>query len=98
MFTQFFCGDEENGYVPVFGATSVTDGTLEQIGHVFAASLCHHGLGPGRLSTWVYEFVIGGMNVVTLPAEFQNINVYNEGLSCFCFFVLNDQLSPCRVI
>ena len=58
---RFFTGDEESGYEPFCGLVSVADGTIRAIGHLFAASICNGGPGPGFLAPWVYNYIIGGL-------------------------------------
>ena len=61
----FNIGNDTLGYEPSFGLASVTDGTARSIGHIFAASLCHGGPGPGFICPWIYHYLTGGLEAVT---------------------------------
>ena len=41
---------------PVCSINYVADGTMNSVGHLFAASLCNFS------REWVYDFIIGGSN------------------------------------
>ena len=43
---------------------SVADGSINSIGHLFAASICNGGPGPSFLAPWVYTFITGGLKAV----------------------------------
>jgi len=61
-----------DGYEPSCGLLSVTDGTLESIGHLFAASVVNGGQGPNFLSSWVYNFIVGNAEFL-LPTDLTGI-------------------------
>ena len=46
----YFTGAEVN-MEPVNSLHAMADGTMEAIGHLFAASICNYGPGPNFLST-----------------------------------------------
>ena len=36
---------------------SIADGSINKIGQLFAASICHGGPGPGFLARWVFRYI-----------------------------------------
>ena len=64
---QFFKPIGLNGYEPAVGLIGATNGSMKSIGHLFVASLVHNGPGPGFLASWVYEYLVGGIEKVLLP-------------------------------
>ena len=70
-----------------FGITSVTDGTAFSVGHLFAATVYNGGPAPNIFSSWIYNYIIGGMN---LPQELSGSifeDLYKKVGAC-CRFVL----------
>ena len=61
---QYFTGNDETGFEPSFGITSVTDGTAFSVGHLFAATVLNGGPAPNIFSSWIYNYIIGGMNLL----------------------------------
>ena len=57
----FFEGNDNDGYAPSCGLQSVADGTARAIGHLFAASICCGGPGPGFLKPWCYRYLTEGV-------------------------------------
>ncbi|KAK3724043.1 hypothetical protein QZH41_000911, partial [Actinostola sp. cb2023] len=78
--SQFFSGTDATGYIPSCGIVSIADGMLHAIGHLFAASLCNGGPGPGFLAPWVYNYIIGGMGKVIydLPSDLPTGSVFHS--------------------
>ena len=58
---MYFTGAEEN-MEPVNNLHAVTDGTMKAIGHLFAASICNYGTAPNLLSTWIFSYIVGGID------------------------------------
>ena len=57
---QYITGNEVDGLEPKCGEVNVADGTANGIGHLFRATICHGGLGPGFVSPWVYKYITHG--------------------------------------
>ena len=53
----FFVGNNDDGYEPSAGILTIADGTMNSIGHLFAASIINGGPAPAFLAFWVYEYV-----------------------------------------
>ena len=64
---QFFSDDTQE---PAVGLMCLDD--MEMIGHLFVASLVHDGPGPSFLSPWIYDYIVGGFDTVSLPKELKN--------------------------
>ena len=56
---QYFTGNEEDGLEPTCGTVNVGDGTANGIAHLFEATICHGGPGPGFMAPWVYKLHMG---------------------------------------
>ena len=50
MKSLYFTGDDGIGYEPFCGMLSIVDGSINKIGQLFAAIICHGGLGLGFLA------------------------------------------------
>ena len=61
---QYFTGNEVDGLEPKCGTVNVADGTAYGIGHLFAATICHGGPGPGFIAPWVYKYITHGLQDV----------------------------------
>ena len=59
----YFTGAEEN-MEPVNSLHAVADGTMKAVGHLFAASICNYGRAPNFLSTWIFSYIVGGIEAV----------------------------------
>ena len=59
----YFTSAEEN-MEPVNSLHAVADGTMKAIGHLFAASICNYGPAPNFLSTWIFSYIVGGIEAV----------------------------------
>ena len=59
---QYFTRNDETGFEPCFGVASVTDWTAFSVGHLFAATVYNGGLAPNIFYSWIYNYIIGGMN------------------------------------
>lgn len=57
-------GNDLNGYEPCQMRFCVADGSLQAIGHLFAASLINGGPGANYLAPWVYNYLVGGLAYV----------------------------------
>ena len=59
---------------------SVADGTMDAIGHIFAASICNGGVAPSFLAPWVYKFMIGGIKtaISSCPETLSDESLYCE--------------------
>ena len=68
---QFFFGNDNTGYEPVFGTVSVADGTAFSVEHLFAASVCNSVLAWNIFPSWILRYITGGANSLMqeLPAE-----------------------------
>ena len=68
---QFFSGNHNTRYKPVFGTVSVADGTAFSVGHLFAASACNGDPSPNILPSSILRYITGGANglMQELPAE-----------------------------
>ena len=42
----------------------MADGTVNGIGHLFAATICHGGPGPDFIAPWVYKYITHGLQDV----------------------------------
>ena len=63
---------------------SIADGSINQVGQLFAASICHGGPGPGFLAPWLFQYITRGITAVLpslpkklLPGSFVS-KLYNE--------------------
>ena len=61
---QYFTVNEVDGLEPKCGTVNVADGTANGIGHLFAATICHGGPGPGFIAPWVYKYITHGLQGV----------------------------------
>ena len=90
--SQFFNGNDSDGFEPKCGTVSVADGTAYGIGHLFAASICQGGPGPGFLAPWIYKYITQGLQAVLndLPATISSgstyCDVYKEVVYLTVFF------------
>ena len=57
----FFVGNNDDGYEPSGGIVTIADGTMNSIGHLFAASIINGGPAPDFLASWVYEYISNGI-------------------------------------
>jgi len=73
----YFKGEKNCGLDPAFGLMSVADGTLSSIGHLFVASIVNNGPGPGFLTPWLYEFLVGGIEAIGLPSTLDH-TIYDK--------------------
>ena len=90
---QYFTGNDETGFEPSFGITSVTDGAAFSVGHLFAATVYNGGPAPNIFSSWIYNYIIGGMNLLKeeAPQELSGSifeDLYKKVGACCCRFVL----------
>ena len=71
MKSLCFTGDDVIGYEPFCGMLSITNGSINKIGQLFAVSICHGGPGPGFLAPWVSRYITRGITAVlpSLPKE-----------------------------
>ena len=76
-----FIENNEIGFEPFCGLLSVTDGSLMDIGYLFAASIVNGGPGPGFLAPWVYHYnyIIGGLDSISsfLPSRADDRTLYS---------------------
>ena len=56
----------------------MADGTANGIGHIFGATICHGGPGPGFIAPWVYKYITHGLQDVLkeLPAVLSPGSLY----------------------
>ena len=90
---QYFTGNDETGFEPSFGITSVADGTAFSVGHLFAATVYNGGPAPNIFSSWIYNYIIGRMNLLKekVPQELSGSifeDLYKKVGVCCCRFVL----------
>ena len=64
MKSLYFTGDDVIGHEPFYGMLSIADGSINKIGQLFAASICHGELGPGFLAPWVFRYITRGITAV----------------------------------
>ena len=48
---------------------NIADGSINKVGQLFAASICHGGPGPGFLAPWVFRYITRGITAVP-PKKF----------------------------
>ena len=67
----YFTSDDVIGYEPFCGMLSIADGSINKIGQLFTASICHGGPGPGFLVPRVFRYIKRGITGVlpSLPKE-----------------------------
>ena len=92
---QYFTGNDETGFQPSFGITSVTDGTEFSVGHLFAATVYNGGPAPNIFFSWIYNYILGGINRLTeeVPQELRGLifeDLYKQ--------VSVEQLYSCRFV
>ena len=90
---QYFTGNDGTGFEPSFGITSVTDGTAFSVGHLFAATVYNGGPAPNIFSSWIYNYIISGMNLLKeeVPQQLSGSifeDLYKKVGVCCCRFVL----------
>ena len=61
---QYFTGNEVDGLEQKCGTVNVAGGTANGSGHLFAATICHGGPGPGFIAPWVYKCMTYGLQHV----------------------------------
>ena len=54
---DIFVGNNDDDYEPSAGILTIADGTMNSIGHLFAASVINGGPAPAFLVSWVYEYI-----------------------------------------
>ena len=57
----FFVGNNDDDYEPSGGILNIEDGTMNLIGHLFAASTINGGPALAFLASWVYEYIGNGI-------------------------------------
>ena len=93
---QCFTGNEVDGLEPKCGTVNVADGTANGIGHLFAATICHGGPGPGFIAPWVYKHITDGLQDVSkeLPPVLSPGSLYcdpyKRGKRYFSQLILNN--------
>ena len=53
-----------NSMEPIRSLHAVADGTVKAIGHLFAASICNYGPAPNFVSSWVFNYIVGGVDKI----------------------------------
>ena len=51
-----FTGNDDTGFEPSFGITSVTDRTAFSVGHLFTATVYNGDPAPNIFSSWIYNY------------------------------------------
>ena len=64
MKSLYFTRDDVVGYEPFCGMLSIADGSINKIGQLLAASICHGRPGPGFLARWVFRYITRGITAV----------------------------------
>ena len=64
----FFVGTHDDGYEPSEGVLTITDGTMNSIGHLFAASIINGEPAPAFLASSVYEYISSGIKTALKSA------------------------------
>ena len=59
---QYLTGNDGTGFEPSFGITSVINGTTFSVWHLFAAAVYNGGPSSNIFFSWIYIYIIGGMN------------------------------------
>ena len=83
MKSLYFTGDDVIGFEPFCGMLSIADGSINKIGQLSAASICHGGPGPGFLAPWVFRYITRGIAAVlpSLPKELLPASAIDEWYS-----------------
>ena len=62
-----------NGYEPMVNCfRDVADGTFKMAGQLIAASICMNGPGPNFFCSWVYDYILHGLQGV-MDVEMDNV-------------------------
>ena len=75
---RYFTSNEVDGLEPKCGTVNVAGGTANGIGHLFAATICHSGPGPGFIAPWIYKYITHGLQDVLkeLPPVLSPVLLY----------------------
>ena len=70
---NYFKGSTEVSLEPIKNLHAIADGSIRNIGHLFAASIYNRGPAPNFLAEWVYNYIIHGLDKVleTLPPKLE---------------------------
>ena len=76
---------------------STADGSINKIGQLFTASICHGGPGPGFLATWVFRYITRGITAVlpSLPKELLPPSAISELYNKVCKPIVSMNLGKC---
>ena len=76
---------------------SIADGSINKIGQLFIASICHGGPGSGSLAPWVFRYVTSGITAVlpSLLKELLSASAISELYSKVCKPVVSLNLDKC---
>ena len=93
----YFTGDDVVGYKPFCGMLSIADDSINKIGQLFAASICHGGPGPGFLAPWVFRYITRGITAVlpSLPKELLPASAISELYNEVCKPIVSLNLDKC---
>ena len=93
----YFTGDDVVGYEPFCGMLSIADGSINKIGQLLAASICHDGPGPGFLVPWVFRYITRGITAVlpSLPKELLPASAISELYNEVCKPIVSLNLDKC---
>ena len=97
MKSLYFTGDDVIGSEPFCGMLSIADGSINKIGQLFVASICHGGPGPGFLVPWVFRYITSGITAVlqSLLKELLPASAISELYNKVCKPVLSLNLDKC---
>ena len=93
----YFTSDDVIGYEPFYGMLSIADGSINKIGQLFAASICHYESGPGFLAPWVFRYITRGITAVlpSLPKELLPASAISELYKEVCKPIVSVNLDKC---
>ena len=76
---------------------SIADCSINKIGQLFPASICHGGPGPGFLALWVLRYITRGITAVlpNLPKELLPASTISELYNEVCKPIVSLNLDKC---
>ena len=97
MKSLYFTRDDVVGYEAFCGMLSIADDSINKIGQLFPASICHGGPGPGFLALWVFRYITRGITAVlpNLPKELLPASTISELYNEVCKPIVSLNLDKC---
>ena len=77
----YFVGDETIGYEPILCYDDLHEGVYQQIGELFAFSLCYSGPAPSYMNPWVASYLCSGLDGIDLTSLNENtemVDIYQK--------------------